>query len=565
MSQTLHGNLRKGFGQVRSSPASERAILMIVLGVALIALWGSAHINIHYLDKIPHVQDSVNYVFQAQLFGMGKTFIEAPPNVKSFSSEHIIVQNGHWYCHYPFLVPLLLMIGLKLGLIWLVNPLIAMLTVLLVFQIGRENYSPMVGLWAAILLTSSPFFLVMSASFMSHPTGLFLTALCLLYMLRNLKKPAVNNSIFLGIMIGLLFNTRPLTAFAIGLISFSFYIRNRDLFLPKQLKKHLALLIVFSLIGVSVFFAYSSHLSGKTLQFATHTKVNETRGPTKIKIVNRFVNSFAAAGVGKHGHSPERGIGCVKALLELYHTYSLNWPGWLNLSLFLIPLIPWKRKESDRYLYWTFLSIPLLYTLYWRSAIMLGPRYIYEILPMTVLLSGRGMEICLESADWLHKHSFMKNWNTRKTAKGAVTILLYCFTGWLIFTNINQFFIKNSFSLKKYPPVSLVPMKLGAMNNFNAVRSTIPKEVKALGLHNAVVFVKDHRWQGFGSVAPFNLPTLDTDVVYAKDLGTKKNLAVAEMFPDRDLYWVKYPRTSIYRYLWNYETETFDKQEIKKK
>ncbi|MCD4654036.1 glycosyltransferase family 39 protein [bacterium] len=545
-----------------SGSLSERAILMLVWGVALIALWGSIHINIAYLDKIPHVQDSVNYLFQAQLFGMGKTYIEVPSNVKSFSSEHIIVQNGRWYCHYPFLIPLLFMFGLKLGLTWLINPLFAMASVLLIYQIGRENYSSITGLWAAIFLTSSPFFMVMSASFMSHPTALFLTSLCLLLFLRLLKKPTLQKSVLLGSVIGLLFNTRPLTAFAIGLTIFSFHLRNRNIFPKKQFKKHIALLIAFSLIGVAVFFAYSSHLSGKTLQFATHTKVSETHGPSKVKLINRFVNSFAAAGVAKQGHSPERGIGCVKALMELYHTYSLNWPGWLNLSFFLIPLIPWRRKETDKFLYWTFFSIPLLYTLYWRSAIMLGPRYIYEILPMTVLLSARGMDICLESADWLHSHSFMKNWNTRKTAKVSAAIALYCFAGWLIFTNINQFFIKSSFSLKKYPPVSLVPMKLTTMKNFNAVRRTVPTKIEEMDIHNAVVFIKDHRWQGFGSVSSFNSPALDTDIVYAKDLGKDKNKKVLEMFPDKDAYWTKYPSVSLHRYLWDPEENKFKKEKL---
>ncbi|HPQ40390.1 MAG TPA: glycosyltransferase family 39 protein, partial [bacterium] len=258
----------------------ERTTRMLAWGIALTALWGAAHINVHYLEKIPHVQDSVNYLFQAQLFDMGKITIEAPPLVNSFASEHIIVQNNRWYCHYPFLVPLLFMIGMQFGATHLVNPIFAMLSVLLVYKIGKDNYSPWAGLWAAVFLASSPFFMVMSASFMSHPTGLLLTTVAIFLFLKILKTQNLRDSILLGLTIGLLFNTRPLTAFAISLPIFSFYLRNRGKF-RKRLIRHLAVWILCTMIGVGGFFAYSSMLSGKALQFATHTRVSDTQGPSK--------------------------------------------------------------------------------------------------------------------------------------------------------------------------------------------------------------------------------------------------------------------------------------------
>lgn len=535
-------------------PITERITLMLTWGVALVVLWGAAHINVNYLEKIPHVQDSVNYLFQAQLFAMGKIAIEAPENVSSFASEHIIVQDNRWYCHYPFLVPLLFMFGLKFGATHLVNPIFAMLSILMIYKTGKEFYTPWTGLWAAVFLASSPFFMVMSASFMSHPTGLLLTSIALYLFMRVLKTQKLRTSILLGLTIGLLFNTRPLTAFAVSLPIFSFYIRNRSIF-RKKIIKHLVVWSLCSFIGVGAFFFYSSLLSGKTLQFATHTRVSETRGPTHIPIVNRFINSFAAAGVAKKSHTPERGLGCVKALLELYHTYSLNWPHWFNLSLFLIPLIPWRRREEDRFLYWTFLSIPMLYTLYWRSAIMYGPRYIYEILPMTVLLSARGLDVCREAAGWLHKNSFMKTWRTRSAATAIVMLFLYGFTGWLIYSNVDQFFVKSTYSTREYPPVSLVPMKLTAMKNFNGISRRVPDAVAAFDITNAVVFVKDHRWQGFGAVSSFNRPTLDTPVVYAKDINDQINRQVMEHFPERSYYWTPYPRVQLHQLVWDEEQQ----------
>ena len=547
------------------SPGSQtgKALLYVVaLGLALIAFTGTAIINTRYLERIPHVQDSVNYWFQAQLFGIGRAWIDAPENVEYFSSEHLVIQNNRWYCHYPFLVPLIFMIGMKVGFIWLVNPLIAALSVLLIFYLCIEHYNWRVALWASIFLVSSPFFLVMSSSFMSHPLALLMTAACLLFMLRQLRKPGAWNAALLGISVGLLFNTRPLTAFAVSLPAISFHIRNRQIFKGRVIR-HLALFGICSMIGVGIFFAYSSNLSGKTLQFATHTAVSDVRGPSEIRIVNRFINSFAAAGVGRSGHSPEKALGCTKALLELLHTYALNWPDWFNFSLFLIPLIPWWRSENDRYLYWSFLSIPLWYSLYWRSAIMYGPRYIYEVMPMVVILSARGMDLCLETAEWVYRNTRMRQWNTLAPARNTAAVFLWVFTGWLVWTNVDQFVISDRYDLKEKPVVSLVPMRLSAMKGFNGVRRSIQDEVEKWKISDAVVFVEDKRWQGFGSVATFNHPLLDTDVVFARDKGPASYPLILEMFPGKAAYWTTYPKAQMHKLVFDPGTGEYKKIMLK--
>lgn len=535
------------------------SILAFLLAVA--ALWGAAKINTDYLERIPHVQDSVNYWFQAQLFSMGRTYLEAPANVKSFSSEHIIVKNDRWYCHYPFLVPFLFMIGMKSGIIWLINPLIAALSVLLIYKIGVESYNRRTGLWAAVFLMSSPFFMVMSASFMSHPLGLFLTGSALLFFIRQLKRPSLKNAALTGLSLGLLFNTRPLTAFALTLPIVSFHLRNRSHF-NKNLYRNLGVLFLVLSLWVGVFFTYSSHLSGKTLQFATHTTILDSQGPTSIKLLNRFINSFSAAGVGRSGHTPERGLGTTRALLELLHTYTFNWPGWFNFSFFLIPLIPVKRKEHDRFFYWAFASVPLLYSLYWRSAIMYGPRYIYEVLPMVVILSARGMDVCADSAEWVHRNTFLHSWKTLEFARGTALLCLYILSGWLIFTNVDQFYIKNTYDMNEKPVVSLVPMNASAMGNFNGICRSIHDAVEQQGITNAVVFVNDRRWQGFGSVSTFNHPLLNTDVVYARDLGDDSIKAVMDMFPDRSAYWTGYPRVLLHELVFNENSDSFDKKTL---
>jgi 4-amino-4-deoxy-L-arabinose transferase-like glycosyltransferase len=529
----------------------------LIILLAIVTVWSSAVINTEYLERMPHVQDSVNYLFQAQIFSMGRLYMDAPEHADYFASELQVVKNNRWYSHYPFFVPFLFMIGLKLGITWLVNPIIAGLSVLLIYQIGKDSYNRMVGLWAAIFLVSSPFFMVMSASFMAHPTGLFLTAAALWFFIRQQKSVTMTNTVLLGLSLGLLLNTRPLTAFALTLPITGFHIQNRHLF-SKRFVRHLTIYCLVLACCAAMFLTYSSLLSGKSFQFVTHTAVSETRGPSSIPLVNRFMNSLSAIGVGRQGHTPAIGLGTTRALLELLHTYTLNWPGWFNFSFFLIPLIPWRRIDNDRFFYWTFISIPLLYTLYWRSAIMYGPRYIYEVLPMIVILSARGLDVCADAAEWVYQNSPMKNWNTLSVAKPASLIVLYLFTGWLVYTNIDQYYISNTYNLRQKPIVALVPMRLSEVRYFNGIRRSIQDAVENHNISNAVVFVHDPRWQGFGSVASFNHPRLNTDVVYARDPGNDKYQAILDMFPGKTGYWTKYRGVELHKLVFNEEDNQFE-------
>ncbi len=531
-------------------------ILAILL--AVITVLGAAFINTEYLERMPHVQDSVNYLFQAQIFSMGRLYMDAPEHAEYFASELQVVKNNRWYSHYPFFVPLLFMIGMNLGITWLVNPIIAGFSVLLIYKIGKDSFNRMTGLWAAILLVSSPFFMVMSASFMAHPTGLFLTAATLWFFIRQQKAVTMTNTILLGLSLGLLLNTRPLTAFALALPVTGFYIRNRALF-SKRVLRHIMIFFLVLVVCAGMFMTYSSLLSGRSFQFVTHTTVSETRGPSTIPLVNRFINSLSTIGVGRQGHTPAIGLGTTRALLELLHTYSLNWPGWFNLSFFLIPLIYWKKTEHDRFFYWTFISIPMLYALYWRSAIMYGPRYIYEVMPMIVLLSARGLDVCADAAEWLYRNSPMTRWNTLSVAKPVSLSILYLFTGWLIYTNIDQFYISNTYNLRKNPIVALVPMRLEEVRYFNAIRRSIQDAVEKHNITNAVVFVNDARWQGFGSVASFNHPKLNTDVVYARDPGEDKYQTILDMFPGKTGYWTLYRGVKLHRLVYSEEDDGFEK------
>src|SRR5207249_9975399 len=93
-------------------------------------------------------------------------------------------RDGAWFSKYPPGFPLLLVPGVLIGAPWLVSPVAASLTLATLYLLGRSLFGGGTGLLAVVLLLTSPFFLFMSGSMMSHPACLLLTTLALLGIAR---------------------------------------------------------------------------------------------------------------------------------------------------------------------------------------------------------------------------------------------------------------------------------------------------------------------------------------------------------------------------------------------
>ena len=82
-----------------------------------------------------------------------------------------------WATQYPFGHPMMLAFGEVFGAPWLIPPLLAAASAALIFVVGRQVYNQRVAIIAAVLLATSPFFIMNASNFMSHNTaGFFLLA-----------------------------------------------------------------------------------------------------------------------------------------------------------------------------------------------------------------------------------------------------------------------------------------------------------------------------------------------------------------------------------------------------
>jgi hypothetical protein len=147
------------------------ALLLSILGAA-----ASVYVAFQVFDAVPHLEDEIAYVWQAEALAKGKLTIPSPPEPKSFLVPFVIDHEGQRFGKYPIGWPAVLAPGVLLGARWLVNPLLAGLGIWLTYLLGRRVFGEIVGLIAAGLTLISPFFLLNSGSLLSHPLGLVLAA-----------------------------------------------------------------------------------------------------------------------------------------------------------------------------------------------------------------------------------------------------------------------------------------------------------------------------------------------------------------------------------------------------
>jgi 4-amino-4-deoxy-L-arabinose transferase-like glycosyltransferase len=132
----------------------------IALLLSLLAILVTYLVTDRIFEGIPHLEDEVAYVWQAEAIAGGKIAVPSPPQPKSFLVPFVVDYDGLRFGKYPPGWPLVLAIGVKLGLRFLVNPLLAGLGVWLTYLLGKRVFGEVVGLLAAGLTLTSPFFLI---------------------------------------------------------------------------------------------------------------------------------------------------------------------------------------------------------------------------------------------------------------------------------------------------------------------------------------------------------------------------------------------------------------------
>src|SRR5581483_7189092 len=106
---------------------------------------------------------------------------------------------GEWFTMYPPGAPLVLAIGILLHVPWLVEPVMAAGAALLTYGIARRQYGTPTGLVAMLLMGSSPFLQLQSASFLSHVPAMFFGCVLLYGAVRFMELPQWRWAVLMGV------------------------------------------------------------------------------------------------------------------------------------------------------------------------------------------------------------------------------------------------------------------------------------------------------------------------------------------------------------------------------
>lgn len=489
---------------------SDRIALLLSLAAVLAAIFVSERVY----EQIPHLEDEIAYVWQAQAIARGQLTVPSPPEPKSFIVPFVVDYQGQRFGKYPLGWSVLLAFGTLAGLRFLVNPLLAGLGIWLTYRLGKQVFGEAVGLLAAGLTLTSPFFLVVSGSLLSHPLGLVLSAAFALAWIDGFAHPTQKMrwlpAFTAAAALGLLILTRPFTAVAIalpfGLHGMYLLVRGSP-----DVRKGLVVfsMLVLSMAGIHFLW-----------QFAV----------TGDPLLNPYTLwwSYDRVGFGPGHGRIEGGHNLHQAWINTRHSLKIGYSdlfGWGTFSWLFLPvgLLAMWRNWRGLLLALVFPSLVVFYLAYWIGSSLFGPRYFYEGFYSLSLTSAAG--IC-----------FLAGWPVRPG------LPFPRFSGWQKLRPLlvaAALAILVSMNLLFYTPQRLQ----GMVGLYGISRSRLePFQTEtAQGLTPALVFVHlSGKWVQYGSLLELQDPFLDTPFVLAISRGPEIDDRLAAHFPNRSI-WHYYP------------------------
>ncbi|MEE8380564.1 MAG: hypothetical protein V3R78_01640 [Thermodesulfobacteriota bacterium] len=476
-----------------------------IASLLMISLLATGIIAYIILDHIPHVQDSIAQLFQAKIFKMGKLYAPLPSHKEFFDYSNII-NDDKWYSQYTPGHPLLLMLGLYLGVPWLIGPFLGTLSLLIFFLVIKTIYSDRRMLYLSCsLLLLSPFFLFMSSNHMNHSSTMFFILLFVFCYLRMFSSDSFTYAVISGLSLGYAMTIRPLTAVAIGtpFVCYLLYctLQKREI----NIKKSLSFFAAVSLMAL-LLLLYNTLTNGHPFLFGYQQKYQ----------------TLGFLGSAQFGPSLTLKGGVINTSNNLIglNLYLFEWPLPSLIFTFILFAIPVRKNRWDYLFLFSSLTLIVSYFFYYYQDLCFGPRFYYSITPFIVILSMRGF---LELPHWLEEKRFDK----RKTKASLYLLLFLCF--------LYSFAVPLPSLIKKYS------------NDYSFVTDKIQDAVQKQRITNAVIFIDTwfppHITKPnlilYGSGFQFNSPDLHGEIIYALDL-KDRNSELMKDFPSRKYYLCKF-------------------------
>jgi hypothetical protein len=456
--------------------AAERVMAVrnrsFAIGLVVFTLALAIFFTLYSFDARPTTADEIAQLWHSRMLVAGRLALPPDPNPEFFAIDNII-DRPYWMSQFPIGGPAVLSIGLLLGAVWLLNPVLTALTALNVYRLVQRTYDEAQARAAAAVFAASPMVLIMGATHMNHMPTAWLVTLALAALPVWISSPEETRrrraGAVIGVALGAAIAIRPLdgviAALIVALVMLSFAARPRE----RSRVSSLAIAMAIGAVPVVLLLIANWKTTGNPFRFGYEVLwgSNHSLGlhddPTG------------------HPHTAWRAL-----LLGVKYAVQLNWivEAWPVPILLIVAcgLVLARRPRRWDVLFLAFVGGQLLaYAFYWHDGQFVGPRFLFTAIPALVILTARAPFIAYQRLRGVWRRIAM------------VTIPICVAVAWL----------------RSMPPFGVQ----GLAKEFRESRSRLkldpPREVASGAVQNALIFVQEgsatrllHRLWGIGISRP---------------------------------------------------------------
>jgi hypothetical protein len=338
--------------------------------LALVAAVITAVFSTTVLHGKPNLIDAMVQLAQARFVAAGHLGAPADSLTEFWHLPNSTVTQNGWVSQYPPGYIVLLGLGMRLGIVSLIGPLLAGVTVFFSALAAERLFANdrIVARIGTILLALSPFLIGLAGAYMNHIGAAAFISVAVYCALRSRDGGNIVWAILSGAAVGAVFSIRPLTGVVAALVVGAIWtmVSWKE---PGQ-GKRFALRVVAATLGIAPFFialgAYNQHFFGSPFRFGYSAVV----GPLVAPGFHRDPSG--------HMYGPTQALAYTSSDLVTLGMYLLESPISVVLVVGVFLLLARRLERGTRIVViWALLPVAAN-ALYWHHGIFMGPRMLNE-------------------------------------------------------------------------------------------------------------------------------------------------------------------------------------------
>ncbi|MFN2565257.1 MAG: hypothetical protein ABR499_09645 [Gemmatimonadaceae bacterium] len=357
-----------------------------IAGAALVSFAAYAVTSVLLFKGRPIFLDEMSQLLQARAYASGSLTMSTGPFAEFVSILHTVYADGRAYSQFPPGGPAMLALGTLLGAPWLVNPLCGAIAVgaFAWFVLATEQQRS-VAVGAVALFALAPFMLFMSASHMNHVPTLMWVTVAMAALVATLRDGVrVGAALLCGFSLGMAAAIRPVDglAFALPAAFWLIWRAGRETIRGDVARRRAAWIELLcagagAALPMLAVMWVNSHTTGAPLLFGY-----------EVLWGRRHALGFHEAPWGP-AHTPLRGVEQLNLYFLRLQSYLYDSPVPSLLAVVASLALVRRVSSTDRYLAASGALLLGLYWAYWHYGFLLGPRFMFPLIPAFAVWTAR--------------------------------------------------------------------------------------------------------------------------------------------------------------------------------